>query len=121
MPPFLLDANLSPKVGRFFSRRFGFDVRSLYGALRDLPDGEVIEIARAQRRVIITLDRDFADRFAGSNRPPVGVIYLDLRNSHRTVAAINVALERFFREDAPGLVLDGALTVVSEPESHEGV
>ena len=71
-------------------------------------------MAHRQGRVIITLDRDFADHVLTSNRPPVGVIYLDLPNTHRTVAAVNRILDRFFDVETPGLVLDGSLTTLTD-------
>jgi predicted nuclease of predicted toxin-antitoxin system len=52
---FLLDANLSPRVARFLVEQFQLDVTSLQGqGLGELPDHEVIRLARQQGRVIIT-------------------------------------------------------------------
>lgn len=61
MPKFLLDANLSPKHGRYLSMRFGLDVESLLTrGLGELSDHEVLRLAKSSGRVVITLDRDFA-------------------------------------------------------------
>ena len=115
MAAFLLDANLSPKVAKHLVRHLGLDVISLTGFERDRADSDILVLARAQGRVIITLDRDFAASFTRpSSRPRVGVIYLHLPNTHRTVPAVAAVLDRFFRDDAPGLELDGRLTVVTE-------
>lgn len=114
MPAFLLDANPSPKGARHLSRQFGLDVATLQGSLRDLPDQDVIEMAHRQGRVIITLDRDFANHVLTSNRPPVGVLYLNLPNMHRTVAAVNRILDRFFDIEAAGLILEGSLTILTD-------
>jgi predicted nuclease of predicted toxin-antitoxin system len=112
---FLLDANLSPKVAKHLDRQLGLDVVSLTGSDRDRLDSDILALARTQGRVIITLDRDFAATFTRpSSRPRVGVVYLHLPNTHRTVPAVTAILDRFFREEAPGLELDGRLTVVTE-------
>ena len=98
MPKYLLDANLSPKMARFLSTTFGFDVVALQGShLGELPDPAVIETARAQGRIIITLDRDYVAYFVPPQPPAVGIIYLDLPNTHRFIPEINRVPERFFR------------------------
>lgn len=119
MPAYLLDANLSPNVARHLSREFGLDVAPLRGPLRELPDRDVIAMKYRQGRVVITLDRDFADHVLTSNRPPVGVIYLDLPNAHRTVAAVNHVLDRFFGEEASSSILDGSLTILTDAGPQE--
>jgi predicted nuclease of predicted toxin-antitoxin system len=112
---FLLDANLSPKIARFLATEFGYDVLSLQLlGLGDLPDHDVLRRARLMRRVIITLDRDFA-RFAEQiTRPSVGVIYLDLPNSLRYTPEIKLILGEFFRIHAPIIELEHSLVVITE-------
>jgi predicted nuclease of predicted toxin-antitoxin system len=114
---FLLDANLSPKIARFLATEFGYDVLSLQLlGLGELPDHDVLRRARLMRRVIITLDRDFA-RFAEQiTRPPVGIIYLDLPNSLRYTPEIKLILGEFFRIHAPIIELEHSLVVITENE-----
>ncbi len=115
MTTFLLDANLSPKTARFLSSTFGFDVLSLQGShLGELPDPAVIEMARSQGRVIITLDRDYVAAFMRPNPPRVGIIYLDLPNTHRYIPEINRILERFFRTQAATINLEQTLVTITE-------
>ena len=117
MALFLLDANLSPKVGRFLAQQLGFDVYSLQGrGLGQLPDHEVIRMARSTGRVIITLDRDFAEHFHRTTRPDIGIIYLDRPNPLRTIPHINRLLEAFFRGHAEGVDLEHALVTITEHE-----
>lgn len=117
MSRFLLDANLSPKVGRFLTRQLQLDVLSLQGQrLGQLPDHDVIRMARSEGRVIITLDRDFAEYFHRTSRPDIGIIYLDLPNSLRTIPQINQLLETFFRQSAQGIDLEHALVIITEHE-----
>jgi predicted nuclease of predicted toxin-antitoxin system len=114
---FLLDANLSPKIARFLATEFGYDVLALQLLeLGKLPDHDVLRRARLMRRVIITLDRDFA-RFAEQiTRPPVGIIYLDLPNSLRYTPEIKLILGEFFRIHAPIIELEHSLVVITENE-----
>lgn len=115
MPTFLLDANLSPKTARFLADRFGLDVLVLRGARQHrLSDPEVIALAHAHGRVIITLDRDYAAYFFRTARPVVGIIYLDLPNTHRFVPEINRLLERFFSTLEADLDLEHALVTITE-------
>ncbi len=114
---FLLDANLSPRVGRFLTRQLQLDVVSLQGQrLGQLPDHEVLRMARSTGRVIITLDRDFAEHFHRTQRPDIGIIHLDLPNPLRTIPHINRLLEAFFRQHAAGVDLAHALVTITEHE-----
>ncbi|CAN5722257.1 hypothetical protein BH24CHL3_BH24CHL3_11740 [soil metagenome] len=112
---FLLDANLSPKVGRFLARELQLDVVSLQvQRLGQLTDHEVIRMVRSQERVIITLDRDFAEHFHRSQRPAIGIINLDLANSLRTIPGINGLLGAFFRDLAEGADFEHVLVIITE-------
>jgi predicted nuclease of predicted toxin-antitoxin system len=117
VPTFLLDANLSPRVAKHLSRTLGLDVVALQGKrLGDLSDHAVIDLAQKERRVIITLDRDFSAYFRGSAQPTVGVIWMDIPNRLRFIPTINALLERFFREQAGEIDLDHSLVVIGEDE-----
>jgi predicted nuclease of predicted toxin-antitoxin system len=112
---FLLDANLSPKVGRFLTQQLQLDVFSLQGqGLGQLPDHDVIRMARSTGRVIITLDGDFAEYFSRTQRPTIGIIYLDLPNPLRTIPEINRLLEAFFRQHAESVDLEHSLVIITE-------
>jgi predicted nuclease of predicted toxin-antitoxin system len=114
---FLLDANLSPKIGRFLTEQFQLDVVSLQGQrLGQLPDHEVIRMAHSEKRVVITLDRDFASRFERAERPHIGVIYLDLPNALRTIPEINRILAQLFNDHGERIAFDSCLVVVTEHE-----
>lgn len=111
---YVLDANLSPKTARFLYRQFGFDVLALQGThLGQLPDHEVIRLARESRRIIITLDRDYSVYFRLHEPPGIGVVYLDLPNTHRYIATINAILERFFETLAPDIALESSLVTIT--------
>ncbi|MGH2561128.1 MAG: DUF5615 family PIN-like protein [Thermomicrobiales bacterium] len=115
MTKFLLDANLSPKVARFLFDHFQLDVISLQGQrLGELPDKEVIRMARRTRRVIITLDRDFAEYFYRVEQPTIGIISLDLPNTHRNNPGINRVRADFFESHSSTIDLDLARVILTE-------
>jgi predicted nuclease of predicted toxin-antitoxin system len=111
---FLLDANLSPKIAKFLSREIGLDVVSLHTVgLQSLSDPDVIRLARRQQRVIITLDRDFAEHFYRNLSPPIGVIYLNLPLTLRYISDINQLLSHFFTVHADTIDLDHCLVTLT--------
>lgn len=112
---FLLDANLSPRVARFLIERFHLDVTSLQGqGLGELPDHEVIKLARQQGRVIITLDRDYSDYFLTSSRQSIGIIHLDVPSRLRYIPHINRLLADFITHHAATIDLEHSLVVIRE-------
>lgn len=115
MAKFLLDANRSPRVGRFLSEQLQLDVVSLQGQrLGELPDRDVIRMARQQGRVIITLDRDYSDLYRVFAGPPIGIIYLDLPNRLRFIPEINRLLAAFFERHANSIDLETSLVTIGE-------
>ncbi len=115
MPKFLLDANLSPKVGRYLSTHFGLDVTSLLAlGLGEISDREVLRRARSSGRVIITLDEDFIQPYSTTGRVNQGIIYLDPPNSRRYIPDIQDVLGAFFEDHAAGIDLDRAIVILQE-------
>src|SRR5215208_3615239 len=97
----LLDANISQKVARALWRELKLDVLSLRAQrLDDLPDGDVVRMAIATNRIIVTMDRDFAEYFHSATRIDVGIVYLNLSNRLRNVPRITRVLSELFRDRA---------------------
>jgi len=112
---FLLDANLSPKVGKFLTNELNLDIVTLHGlGLSRLKDHDIICMARQQRQVIITLDRDFAEYFYRTELPAIGIIYLDLPITHRYIPVINHVLQNFFTTHADKIDLERCLVIVTD-------
>jgi predicted nuclease of predicted toxin-antitoxin system len=111
----LLDANLSPRSARFLIEQFHLDVTSLQGdRLGELPDHEVIKLAREQGRAIVTLDRDYSGWFLSSPRQPIGIIHLDLSNRLRNIPDINRLLAAFFTHHTATIDLDRSLVIIRD-------
>ena len=73
-------------------------------------------MARSEGRVIITLDRDFAEYFHRTSRPNIGIVYLDLPNSLRNIPEINRVLEAFFKQSPHDIDLEHSLVTITEHE-----
>ncbi len=113
MTRLLLDANLSPQTRRYLVEEFGFDVVDLLSSDRGALDDDVVAaLAVKQRRVIVTFDLDFGPIYRRWTGGDLGVVILRLED--QTVEAVNLALGRFFREDASTIARQAALVVVDE-------
>lgn len=75
-------------------------------------------MARSMGRVIVTLDRDFAAYFHGTQRPDFDIVYLDLPNPLGTIPQINRLLAAFFRQSAHGVDLEHALVNITEHDER---
>jgi predicted nuclease of predicted toxin-antitoxin system len=75
---FLLDENTELRIATFLQHA-GHDVTSIVEHYpRSLPDREVLAIAQAEGRVLITSDRDFGELIFRRHHPHAGVIYFRL-------------------------------------------
>ena len=90
MMKFLVDIPISPKTSAFLVEK-GFDSVHLYhlGKSRS-SDADIIELAKAKDRVIITMDLDFPFILAHSHAKIPGVILI--RMTYATVERINQKL-----------------------------
>jgi len=76
LPSLLSDANVALKIVRFL-RGEGVDVRSLSEeGLGGLDDEAILELARAERRFVLTHDRDFGRLAVADGVPLHGILYL---------------------------------------------
>jgi predicted nuclease of predicted toxin-antitoxin system len=107
-PRFLLDADM-PRSSAEVVRKHGFDVKDVRDiGMGNAKDGEIMECARSEGRVVITRDREFGNTLRYPKHP--GVVILRLPYTH-TSSEINERLDRFLSAvDAEKL--PGAVTVV---------
>lgn len=76
---FLFDENIGLAPVEFF-RGQGFDIKSAIEDLRGEKDREILKIAYAEQRIIVTLDKDFCYLIFKYFLPCRGVILLRLSN-----------------------------------------
>lgn len=97
---FLLDANLSPETAAFLRQQFSFDVMSLLEhGKAGLSDLEIVNLAKLEKRVIVTLDLDFGELYHEQSASTFGVIII--RSHDQRVEKINKTLQQFFQSQ-PG-------------------
>ncbi len=78
---FWLDAHLSPRIARWLSKRFKVNavpVRDL--GMRETPDSEIFEKARAADVIVMTKDLDFVELVERLGPPP-RVLWLTCGNT----------------------------------------
>src|SRR5437870_5697924 len=88
---FLVDECTGPAVARWLEQQ-GHDVFSVYDQSRGIDDDRVIEIARVEKRILITNDRGFGEKVFRERRPHLGVVFLRLADE-RAVNKIRVLTE----------------------------
>ena len=102
----LLDENIGIRVYEELRRR-GFNVQSIMLKRRGAEDVEIIGVAKAHSKVIVTMDKDFG-YLAISQNPP-GLILLRLRDPR-----IPNRLRTILRALELGKKLYGYITIVTE-------
>lgn len=106
---FIVDTQLPPKLARLLSS-WGFDAiqTTFFPNGHLLSDAEIIEIAIAEERIVITKDSDFLDNYLLRGTPP-SVLLLQFGNIDNTELLLlfqaNLAsIQRLF-ETGSGLVV----------------
>lgn len=113
MAKLLLDANLSPKTREYLEDKFNFNIIDLTTENKHgLTDEKVIDLAKKEKRVIITFDLDFGEIYYFSESGKIGIIVLRIQN--QTVESVNKVLGKFFKKEAKNVDLGKSLVVIDE-------
>ena len=102
----LLDENLGIRIYEELRRR-GFNVQSIMLEHRGIEDDKVVEIAKINNKVIITMDKDFG--YLAISQSPPGLVLLRLSDPR-----IPSRLRAILRVLELGEKLYGYITVVTE-------
>ncbi len=103
--------DLSPETREHLSTQHGLDVVDLITSRQaGLSDAEVVALAKAEGRVIVTFDLDFGEIYHFAERGKIGVIVLRLDD--QTVESVNRVLDSFFTSVAGGIDLDRSLVIL---------
>lgn len=109
---FLLDNNLSPKLGDLL-RLAGHDVVHVRDiGMRSATDTAVIDTARADDRVLISADTDFGTLLARSHATTPPFLLLRRASGRRAVELVEIILSNFNVVDAD--LEAGAIVVLGE-------
>ena len=92
MVRFLLDENLSPETAKYL-QTLGYEAITVaHLHLESADDETIVEYARANEYMLVTLDLDFGYLFRILSPHQVGIVILRLEN--QTVESVNSALRR---------------------------
>ena len=93
---FLVDESTGPAVARWL-RSQGHEVFSIYESARGMDDDDIIQMAFAEARILVTNDKDFGDKVYRERRPHRGIILLRLEDesAHVKIESLQGLLERY--------------------------
>jgi predicted nuclease of predicted toxin-antitoxin system len=104
---FLADMGVSMRVVEWL-RASGHDAMHLRDeGLQKLPNGEIVQKAIREERVVLTFDLDFGEIVAASGGTSIGAILFRLRNTRAdfVVQRLKAVLDRSTEELAQGAVV----------------
>lgn len=78
---FLVDAGVGKKVESFLSES-GYDFKSVREIDHRMKDSEILKLANSERRIVITMDKDFGELIFNSGLSHYGVLLLRLDDSN---------------------------------------
>jgi predicted nuclease of predicted toxin-antitoxin system len=73
---FIVDECAGPSLARWL-REQGHDVFSVFELARGINDDEVFQIAFEDKRILITIDKDFGEKIFRERRLHHGITYYD--------------------------------------------
>lgn len=92
---FLVDVGVSKKLEKWLQDQ-GYDVKSTRDINPRMSDKEMLSIAVSEKRMVITMDKDFGELVFNSRLPHGGVLLLRLENSNSSekIEVVRKILER---------------------------
>ena len=80
-PQFVVDVGVGKAVEKFLSQK-GYDIVCIRDIDPRMPDEKILEIAVQQKRVVLTMDKDFGELVYNSGLPHKGVLLLRLEQEN---------------------------------------
>ena len=96
---FLFDVGVGRKAKQFLVAQ-GYDVKAVRDLDPRLPDSDILEIAVAETRLVVTMDKDFGELVYRSRRAHAGVLLLRLEaaTGDEKVTVIKTLIENYADE-----------------------
>jgi predicted nuclease of predicted toxin-antitoxin system len=93
---FIVDVGISKKVEQWLQNH-GYDIKSIRDINPRMSDKEILKMATSERRMVITMDKDFGELVYNSGLPHSGVLLLRLEEARSVekVKIIEKILERY--------------------------
>ena len=76
---FLIDVGVGKKLEEWFFNQ-GYDLKSIRNINPYMSDKEILKIAVSEKRMVITMDKDFGELVYNSGLPHTGVLLLRLED-----------------------------------------
>ena len=108
---FLADMGISPRTVEWLRQQGHDAIHLLEAGLRQLPDAEILDKARAEQRIVLTIDLDFGYLLAVSRANLPSVVIFRLGNASREVVEARLTAVLMQCEDD---LLAGAVISVSD-------
>ena len=93
---FLIDENISPRVAEELSS-MSYDALHVRDICKGCPDNKIIELARKDNRIIVTLDKDFGEIFSNE------VTIILIRSKYQSPDYICEILKKFLKKNRGAL------------------
>lgn len=77
---FLVDVGVSKKAEQWLQKQ-GYDTKNVRDINPRMPDKEILKIAVSEKRMVITMDKDFGELVYNSKLPHGGVLLLRLEEA----------------------------------------
>lgn len=110
---FLVDQNISPVVAEVLSEAGHDAVHTGDIGLATASDAQILEMAMAESRIIISADTDFGMLLARQATTEPSVVLIRLRSPRRAIALVSLLLANL---DAVAVDLEAGAVVVLEDE-----
>jgi predicted nuclease of predicted toxin-antitoxin system len=93
---FLVDVGVGKKVEGWLQEH-GYDVKCVRNINPRMSDEEILKIAISEKRLVITMDKDFGELVYNSGLPHAGVLLLRLEsaNSEEKVEIVSNIVEKY--------------------------
>jgi len=76
---FLIDVGVGKKVENWLSAQ-GYDIKSIRELDPRMPDEKILELASKEKRMVLTMDKDFGELVYSANLPHTGVLILRIED-----------------------------------------
>ena len=77
---FLLDVNVGQAIEEVFTEK-KYDIKCVNKLDPTISDIEILKIALSEKRIIVTLDKDFGELIFNSGHPHAGVLFLRIEDA----------------------------------------
>ena len=104
---FLVDVGVG-KIVDLWLLNHGYNIKSVRDINPRLPDYEILKIAVSEKRMVVTMDKDFGDLVYNSGQPHAGVLLLRLEDASadEKIKIVETILKKYSDKIYNNFILD---------------